>query len=96
MAVVAPDALTRQWREELDSRFGLDDVEVFPHSAIVKDKELLGEAWDVLVMDEAHRIVERQGVLASVTTKNALKLAHAAKHLLLLIQRFPHRHLRLL
>lgn len=84
MAVVAPDALTRQWREELDSRFGLDDVEVFAHGALVKDKELLGEAWDVLVMDEAHRIVERHGVAASPVTRNALKLAHAARHVLLL------------
>ncbi len=84
MAVVAPDALTRQWREELDSRFGLDDVEVFPHGALVKDKALLDETWDVLVMDEAHRIVERQGILGSTTTKNALKLAHRARHLLLL------------
>ncbi len=84
IAVIAPDALTRQWREELDTRFGLDDVEVFAHSALLKDKELLDEDWDVLVMDEAHRIVERQGVAVSATTKNALKLAHDAKHLLLL------------
>ena len=84
IAVIAPDALTRQWREELDSRFGLDDVEVFAHSALVKDEELLDGNWDVLVMDEAHRIVAREGVAVSPTTKNALKLAHAAKHLLLL------------
>jgi ATP-dependent helicase HepA len=84
IAVVAPDALTRQWREELDSRFGLDDVELFPHSALEKDKELHGEAWDVLVMDEAHRIVARQGVEESPVTRGALKLAHKAKHLLLL------------
>ena len=84
IAVVAPDALTRQWREELDSRFGLDDVELFPHSALEKDTDLLGEKWDVLVMDEAHRIVARQGVKESPITRGALKLAHAAKHLLLL------------
>ena len=84
IAVVAPDALTRQWREELDSRFGLDDVELFPHSALENDKELFGEKWDLLVMDEAHRIVARQGVAESPITRGALKLAHAAKHLLLL------------
>jgi ATP-dependent helicase HepA len=84
MAVVAPDALTRQWQEELEMRFGLDDLEVFPHSALAKEKELLDGPWDVLVMDEAHRIVARQGVEASAITKNALKLAHAARHLLLL------------
>ena len=39
IAVIAPDALTRQWREELDSRFGLDDVELFPHSAMESDEE---------------------------------------------------------
>jgi len=45
IAVVAPDALTRQWREELDGRFGLDDAELFEHSALVKDKDLLDEPW---------------------------------------------------
>jgi ATP-dependent helicase HepA len=84
MAVVAPDALTRQWQEELEMRFGLDDLEVFPHSALAKEKELLDGPWDVLVMDEAHRIVARQGVAESAITRNALKLAHAARHLLLL------------
>ncbi len=84
IAVVAPDALTRQWREELDSRFGLDDVELFPHSAMENDEELLGDDWDVLVIDEAHRVVARHGVVESPVTRGALKLAHAAKHLLLL------------
>ena len=84
IAVVAPDALTRQWREELDSRFGLDDVDLFPHSALEKDDDLLGEEWDVLVIDEAHRVVARQGVKESAITRGALKLAHASKHLLLL------------
>ncbi|MEQ1854603.1 MAG: SNF2-related protein, partial [Chthoniobacteraceae bacterium] len=84
IAVVAPDALVRQWREELDTRFELDDVDVFPHSAFAKDKALLDDPWDVLVIDEAHRIVERHGQPATPITKNALKLAHASKHLLLL------------
>ena len=84
IAVVAPDALVRQWSEELESRFELQDVEVFPHSALAKEKELLDEPWDVLVIDEAHRVVARHGVPASPVTKNALKLAHASKHLLLL------------
>ena len=84
MAVVAPDALTRQWQEELEMRFGLDDVEVFPHSALAEEEELLETEWDVLVIDEGHRIVARQGIPESAITKNALKLARAAKHLLLL------------
>jgi len=84
IAVVAPDALTRQWREELDSRFENDDVEVFAHTDFAKDKELLDGEWDVLVIDEAHRVVARQGLPASPITRNALKLAHASKHLLLL------------
>ncbi len=84
IAVVAPDALTRQWREELDSRFGLDDVELFEHSALVKDEELLVEPWDVLVIDEAHRVVALHGMKESPRTKNARQLAHAARHLLLL------------
>jgi len=84
IAVVAPDALVRQWREELDSRFENDDVEVFAHTDFAKDKELLDGEWDVLVIDEAHRVVARQGLPASPITRNALKLAHASKHLLLL------------
>ena len=84
IAVVAPDALVRQWREELDSRFENDDVEVFAHSDFAKDKELLDGPWDVLVIDEAHRVVARHGLPASPITRNALKLAHASKHLLLL------------
>ena len=84
IAVVAPDALVRQWREELDSRFENDDVEVFAHTDFAKDEELLEGPWDVLVIDEAHRVVARQGLPASPITRNALKLAHASKHLLLL------------
>jgi len=84
IAVVAPDPLVRQWREELDSRFENDDVEVFAHTGFAKDKELLDSEWDVLVIDEAHRVVARQGLPASPITKNALKLAHTSKHLLLL------------
>ena len=84
IAVVAPDALTRQWQEELEMRFGLEDVEVFPHSALAREEELLKSEWDVLVIDEGHRIVARQGVPASAITKNALSLARSAKHLLLL------------
>ncbi len=84
IAVVAPDALVRQWREELDSRFENDDVEVFAHTDFAKDEELLEGEWDVLVIDEAHRVVARQGLPASPITRNALKLAHASKHLLLL------------
>ncbi len=84
IAVVAPDALVRQWREELDTRFELDDAEVFAHSDFAKNRALLEGEWDVLVMDEAHRIVARHGVPESPITRNALKLAHASKHLLLL------------
>lgn len=84
IVVIAPDALTRQWQEELEMRFGLDDVEVFPHSALATDEELLNSEWSVAVIDEAHRIVAREGVPASPITKNALKLAQAARHLLLL------------
>ena len=84
IAVVAPDALVRQWREELDQRFELDDAEVFAHSDFARNKALLEGEWDVLVMDEAHRIVTRHGVPESPITKNALRLAHASKHLLML------------
>lgn len=84
IAVVAPDALLRQWQEELEMRFGLEDVEVFPHSALEDSEELLESEWDVLVMDEAHRIVAREGIPTSALTKNALNLARGSRHLLLL------------
>jgi ATP-dependent helicase HepA len=84
IAIVVPDALTRQWREEMDMRFELDDAEIFAHSDFAKNKALLDAPWDVVLIDEAHRVVARHGVPASPVTKNALKLAHASKHLLLL------------
>jgi len=39
---------------------------------------------DVLVIDEAHRTVALHGMSETPLTKNARKLAHAARHLLLL------------
>jgi len=67
------------------SRFENDDVDVFrAHRFCEGQGSCSNGEWDVLVIDEAHRVVARQGLPASPITRNALKLAHASKHLLLL------------
>lgn len=82
MGVAVPDALVRQWREELNGRFGLNDVDVFPHAELTEKKWL--RDWDVLVIDEAHRVVARDSAADTPLSRAARQLASRSRHLLLL------------
>jgi ATP-dependent helicase HepA len=82
-AVFAPGALVRQWRDELDGRFCLHEVPVYPHSSF--DDPCVREAeWDLLVIDEAHRVVARTPTDEDAIAAGARALARRVKHLLLL------------
>lgn len=52
--VLAPEQIVVQWQEELEHRFDLGEVEVWPHERILDDR---CPRLDTLVIDEAHRIV---------------------------------------
>jgi ATP-dependent helicase HepA len=54
IAVLTPDLLAHQWRDALTKRFDLGDVDVRPyHDITIYEQQRL----DILVVDEAHRIV---------------------------------------
>lgn len=82
-AVFAPDALVRQWRDELNGRFSLNEVPVFPHSSFGQ-RSIRDTEWDVVVIDEAHRVVARTVEEEDAIAAGARTLAGQAKHLLLL------------
>ena len=72
--VLVPPGLTAQWRQELDSKFRASD---FPGAIVIgpHDDVERGLVPDLLVIDEAHRVVEDPRIRA---------LAHASERLLLL------------
>jgi ATP-dependent helicase HepA len=86
VAVVAPDFLRRQWREELREKFFIGD---FPHARLVISAHETPERWseyhgsDLVVVDEAHRLVQVEGPGQSPYRELA-SLAHSARRLLLL------------
>jgi ATP-dependent helicase HepA len=82
-AVFVPDALVRQWRDELDGRFCLNEVPVYPHSSF-DERSVCEVEWDVLVIDEAHRVVARTPTEEDAIAAGARSLARRVKHLLLL------------
>jgi ATP-dependent helicase HepA len=53
-AVYVPRHLCDQWRDELDRRFELTDVPVLPHEDLAITT---AQTLDLLIVDEAHRIV---------------------------------------
>lgn len=83
MAAFVPDQLVQQWLNELDNRFELKSVEVFGHSDLSK-QALVNTGWDIVVIDEAHRVVSspenKRNSLASATAR----ISRATNHLLLL------------
>jgi ATP-dependent helicase HepA len=83
IGIAVPEALVGQWTEEMLGRFGLDRVEVFPHSDIGEQSQS-PDNWDVLVIDEAHRVVARDPLNDTPLSRGARKLAGRAVHLLLL------------
>ncbi|WP_432571571.1 protein DpdE [Kineococcus sp. SYSU DK005] len=83
--VLAPDALRRQWQEELRQRFFIDD---FPHAALRIVSHEAPERWSgitapgLLIVDEAHRLVCSTGSPEHLRSLRAL--CHGAPRLLLL------------
>ena len=76
--VVVPNSLIRQWKNELQSKFGLDVGD----KLIVVDHDTLSNFEgdvDLLVVDEAHRIVRGNTAFESVS-----RLSKSCKKLLLL------------
>jgi ATP-dependent helicase HepA len=83
--VLAPDALRRQWQEELRQRFFIDD---FPRAALRIVAHETPERWvsttppGLLIVDEAHRLVRGAGSVAQLPALRAL--SHGSPRLLLL------------
>ena len=59
--VIVPEALTYQWRDELDAKFAIS--EQFPERCVVVSHEEFGQQApgdaDLLVVDEAHRLTTK-------------------------------------
>ena len=81
--VFAPNALVRQWRDELDGRFSLNEVPVF-HTRSSGQRAGRDVEWDMLVIDEAHRVVARTIAEEDAVAAGARCSPVDAKHLLLL------------
>ena len=111
--IVVPKALVHQWIKEFKEKFGLEFVEVtrdnlsnLPNLAIISmdlaKKEdvlevLLRVKWDLLVIDEAHKLtVHPKGERVEYTQryKMAEKLAQSIPHVILLTAT-PHNGIRL-
>jgi len=86
VAILAPDILRRQWQAELRERFFVDD---FPDAVLKISSHETPERWsdysgfDLVVVDEAHRLVQAGGPNDSPYRELA-HLAHSAPRLLLL------------
>lgn len=76
ISVFTPWVIAPQWRRELATRFGLNDVEVSAHADIADSKATDG----VVVIDEAHRVVGS----TLVESVRALTAPERTPHLLLL------------
>jgi ATP-dependent helicase HepA len=84
IGVYTPAVLTDQWQDELRSRFGLDGVSVIAHEQLLDPER---ERYDVVVIDEAHRIVagmRQRPASVLYTAACAATAPGQARHLLLL------------
>ncbi|MFF9644197.1 protein DpdE [Kitasatospora aureofaciens] len=86
ITVIAPDTLRRQWVRELTEKFFIDD---FPQARVKFSSHGTPEKWrqyhdsDLVVVDEAHALVETSGPGES-PYRELCELAHASSKLLLL------------
>jgi len=76
-SVFVPKILVEQWKDELESRFGVTNVPVLPHSDLSASTP---SSVDLLVVDEAHRLFGEESEIVTAFRS----LCHASKHLLLL------------
>ncbi len=86
IVVITPDVLRRQWQAELREKFFIDD---FPRAMIRISAQETSQRWadylgaDLVVVDEAHRLVKVNNPGQSPYRELA-ELAHSAPRLLLL------------
>ena len=86
IVIIAPDSLRRQWREELLSKFFIDD---FPFATIKISAHEKPETWprcqgyDLVVVDEAHELVQVDDPAQSPYRELAA-LVHSGRRVLLL------------
>lgn len=86
VAVVAPEVLRRQWVRELEEKFLIDD---FPNAVVKCVAHEMPARWeryhdcDLVVVDEAHRLVQLTGAGMS-PYRELCGVAHSARSLLLL------------
>lgn len=86
IAVVAPGTLRRQWKDELLNKFFVDD---FPFATIKISSHETPQLWrqyhgyDLVIVDEAHQLVQVSGPDQSPYRELA-GLAHSAERVLLL------------
>ena len=86
IAVVTPDVLRRQWLTELREKFFIDD---FPQGQLMISAHETPKEWsgyhgfDLVVVDEAHQLVQVENPGQSPYRELAL-LAHSARRVLLL------------
>jgi ATP-dependent helicase HepA len=86
IVIVAPDSLRRQWREELLGKFFIDD---FPFATVKISAHETPEAWpryhayDLVVVDEAHQLVQVDDPAWSPYRELAA-LVHSGQRVLLL------------
>jgi ATP-dependent helicase HepA len=82
--VLAPRPLVHQWQEELHNKFGVADfAEQVRVSSFEELEQASCEGTDLLVVDEAHHLIGREGV-DSIVYRNLAATAHATRRLLLL------------
>ncbi len=86
VAVVAPTSLLWQWEQELREKFDVaidgDQVKLCDLPSIA-ELGRRGQNCDLLVIDEAHHVISREGPAAEDYRRLA-KLAHSAERILLL------------
>ncbi|QYN37793.1 hypothetical protein K1T35_11440 [Pseudonocardia sp. DSM 110487] len=86
IAVIAPDLLRRQWQRELREKFFIDD---FPRATLRIGAHEMPAKWsdyhgfDLVVIDEAHRIVQG-GDPGTSPYRDLAALAHSVPRILLL------------
>ena len=83
--VLAPDHLVPQWDQEIGSKFHLQGlsggfVDVAPHSSLATEE--ISQGYDVVIVDEAHRIANDSG--PEQMFERVQNLCHEASSVLLL------------
>ncbi|WP_286158141.1 protein DpdE [Streptomyces sp. CB03911] len=96
VVVIAPEALRTQWRRELRAKFFTDD---FPNATIIISSHGTSEKWagyhgsDLVVVDEAHDLVQVEGPEESPYRELAALTASSDRLLLLSATPVTSRHL---